>query len=72
MSKEESTFKKLRTSLNKGISTISAATARTVEKSKLNTQIASLEKDIEWKYASIGKRIYSLEDGADIEVREFI
>ncbi len=52
------TFKKFKTSLNKGISTISTMTSNTIEKSKLSTQIDTLEKDIQKIYMSIGEDAY--------------
>lgn len=52
------TFKKFKSSLNKGISTISTMTSNTIEKSKLNTQIDTLEKDIQKIYMSIGEDAY--------------
>lgn len=52
------TFKKFKSSLNKGISTISTMTSNTIEKSKLSTQIDTLEKEIQKIYMSIGEDIY--------------
>lgn len=65
------TFKKLKSSLNRGISTISTMTSNTVEKSKINTQIDSLEKEIQRVFGSIGNKAYSTWESDKANFQEF-
>lgn len=65
------TFKKFKSSLNRGISTISTMTSNTIEKSKINTEIDSLEKEIEKIFAAIGKKTYSSWESDRLNFQEF-
>ena len=51
-------FEKLKSSVNRGITTISVKTSSTLEKSKIRTHIDSLQKDIERIYTSLGESLY--------------
>ena len=51
-------FEKFKTSVNRGITTISVKTSSGVEKSKIKTHIDSLQKEIEKIYTSLGESLY--------------
>ena len=51
-------FEKLKSSVNRGITTISVKTSSSLEKSKIKTHIDSLQRDIEKIYASLGESLY--------------
>lgn len=58
-------IQKLKNSMNRGITTISVKTSSSLEKTKLNTHIDTLEKDIQNLYNVIGSTAYALwESGA--------
>lgn len=52
-------FDKLKSSLNRGITTISVKTSSSLEKSKLRTHIDSLKNDIQKLYYEIGETSYN-------------
>lgn len=51
-------FEKIKSSVNRGITTISVKTSSSIEKTKIKTHIDSLEKEIEKLYANVGEAIY--------------
>ena len=51
-------FEKLKTSVNRGITTISVKTSSSLEKSKIKTHIDSLQKDVEKICTSLGESLY--------------
>lgn len=51
-------FEKFKSSVNRGITTISVKTSSTLEKTKIKTHIESLEKEIEKLYRNIGEAMY--------------
>ncbi len=51
-------FEKMKSSVNKGITTISVKTSSSLEKSKIKTHIESITKDIERDYSAIGEAAY--------------
>ena len=51
-------FDKLKSSLNRGITTISVKTSSSLEKTKLRTHIESLNNEIQKLYSEIGKTAY--------------
>lgn len=52
-------FKKFKSSLNRGVTTIGVKSYSILEKSKINGQIESLEKEIKKLFASIGESAYA-------------
>lgn len=52
-------FDKFKSSLNRGIATISVKTSSSLEKSKLRTHIDSLKSDIQKLYFEIGETAYN-------------
>jgi rubrerythrin len=52
-------FSKIKSSLNRGITTISVKTSSTLEKSKIRTQIETLNNEIQKLYTEIGKTSYA-------------
>lgn len=58
-------IQKLKDSMNRGITTISVKTSSSLEKSKINMHIDSLEKEIQGLFHSVGTGAYGLwESGA--------
>lgn len=53
-------FQKFKSSVNRGITTISVKTSSTLEKSKIKTHIESLNRDIEKDLTSIGDAAYKI------------
>ena len=51
-------FAKLKSSVNRGITTISVKTSATLEKTKIKTHIETLEMEIEKLYRNIGETMY--------------
>ena len=51
-------FEKLKSSVNRGITTISVKTSSSLEKSKIKTHIETLEKEIERLYRNVGEAMY--------------
>ena len=51
-------FAKIKSSVNRGITTISVKTSATLEKTKIKTHIETLEKEIEKLYRNIGEMMY--------------
>ena len=59
-------FEKFKSSVNKGITTISVKTSSSLEKSKIKTHIGTLTKEVDDEFKAIGAKAYKLwEDGAD-------
>ena len=52
-------FDKIKSSFNRGITTISVKTSSTLEKSKIRTHIDSLNSEIQKLYTEIGKTAYT-------------
>lgn len=58
-------IQKLKNSMNRGITTISVKTSSSLEKSKINMHIESLEKEVQSLLYTIGKDAYDIwENGA--------
>lgn len=53
-------IQKFKNSMNRGITTISVKTSSSLEKTKLNTHIDTLEKDIQNLYSAVGSAAYAL------------
>ena len=53
-------FEKLKSSFNRGITTISVKTSSSLEKSKIKTHIESLTRDIERDIQQIGETAYKI------------
>lgn len=53
-------FDKFKSSINRGIATISVKTSSSLEKSKLKTRIETLRSDIEKKYSAAGESVYKI------------
>lgn len=53
-------FRKFKSSINRGITTLSLKTSSTLEKSKTKTHIESLCRDIEKELMSVGERAYEI------------
>ena len=53
-------FQKFKSTVNRGITTISVKTSSTLEKSKIKTHIESLNRDIEKDLTSIGDAAYKI------------
>lgn len=56
-------FQKLKSSVNRGITTINVKTSSSLEKTKIRTHIDSLEAEIQKLLLSAGETAYSLWDG---------
>ncbi len=56
-------FNKFKSSLNRGITTISVKASSTLEKTKLKTHIDTLEKEIEKLYINAGELSYKIWKG---------
>lgn len=54
------TFQKLKSSVNRGITTISVKSASALEKTKLKTHIDTLNKEIEKDFTTVGLEAYRL------------
>lgn len=53
------TFEKLKSSINRGIATISVKTSSSLEKTKLKTHIDSLKNEIQNLFYEVGKTAYT-------------
>lgn len=53
-------FQKFKSSVNRGITTISVKTSSTLEKSKIKTHIESLNRDIEKDFIIVGDAAYKI------------
>lgn len=51
-------FQKLKSTVNRGITTISVKTSSSLEKSKIKTHIESLQRDIEKEFLYVGESAY--------------
>lgn len=59
-------FQKFKSSVNRGVTTISVKTSSTLEKSKIKTHIESLEREIQKDFTHIGEVAYKVwEDEKD-------
>lgn len=56
----EDFFSKLKSSVNRGVTTISVKTSSSLEKGKIKTHIDSLQKEIERTYSVIGETAYKI------------
>ncbi len=56
----DNAFGKFKTSINRGITTISVKTSSSLEKSKLKTHMDSLKNEIQKEYFEIGEMAYNL------------
>lgn len=53
-------FKKIKSSLNRSVTTISVKTSSSIEKVKLKTHMESLEADIQTSFTRLGELAYQL------------
>ena len=53
-------FGKLKSSVNRGITTISVKTSSALEKTQIKTHIESLQKEVERLYSGIGESAYKM------------
>ena len=58
----EDFLSKLKSSVNRGVTTISVKTSSSLEKTKIKTHIESLTKDIEKTYSVIGEAAFKIYD----------
>lgn len=56
----DNAFSKFKSSVNRGIATISVKTSSSLEKSKLKTHMDSLKNEIQKQYFEIGEMAYNL------------
>jgi len=61
------TFSKLKSSLDRGITTISVKTSSSLEKAKVNTHIESLREEIRKLTYSVGETTYSMWASGEID-----
>lgn len=54
------TFQKFKSSINRGVATISVKTSSSLEKVKIKTHIESIEKEIEHLKSEIGEKAYEI------------
>lgn len=61
------TFKKIKNTVNRGITTISIKTSSSLEKSKIKTHIDTLEKEVQKLLLTTGENAYSIwiDNGTD-------
>lgn len=60
-------FSKLKSSVNRGVTTISVKTSSSLEKTKIKTHIESLTKDIEKTYFIIGEAAFKIYDSGSTD-----
>ena len=63
-------FQKFKSSVNRGITTISVKTSSSLEKSKIKTHIESLEKDVQKLLFSIGECTYDVWKSSDTDYQK--
>lgn len=60
-------FQKIKSSVNRSITTISVKTSSSLEKSKIKTHIESLEREIEKTYFAVGQAAYAIWDKGETD-----
>lgn len=63
---------KLKSNLNKGITTLNLKTSAVLEKTKIKTHISTLTTEIEQHESSLGKRIYEAWDNDRFRLEDFL
>ena len=65
-------FQKIKTSVNRGITTISVKTSSSLEKSKIKTHIDSLEKEIQKSLYSVGEEVYGIWESGTTDYQKIV
>lgn len=65
-------FQKFKSTVNRGITTISVKTSSTLEKSKIKTHIESLNRDIEKDLTAVGDAAYKIWLSGNMDFSELV